>query len=49
MDCARGKGEMRLALWFVNLKQANGKDYEHNCLDSYLSASKATWPSWDMM
>ena len=27
-----------LALWFVDLKQANGKDYEPNSLDSYLSA-----------
>ena len=29
-----------LALWCVDLKQANGKDYEPNSLDSYLSAVK---------
>ena len=29
-----------LAVWFVDLKQANGKDYEPNSLDSYLSAVK---------
>ena len=29
-----------LAIWFVDWKQANGKDYEPNSLDSYLSAVK---------
>ena len=29
-----------LALWFVDLKQANGKYYKLNSLDSYLSAVK---------